>query len=211
MVRPLALTAAISLLLNVAGTNAAPCDEIANGESRLACYDNAARCQKESSDNERLACFDRAFDQAQPVSPVNSNAAVSAVAKPAKVAPKSAVVTSSRSRVEEKTVTTSQTERSQAVTAARTTPEVVDSKFGLPDRRSTENAEYIEATIVRVQTNANRIDYIKLDSGQIWREVEDGRLRFKKGQQIRIEKGLLSSYKMSVVGKNMSVKVKRVK
>ena len=51
----------------------------------------------------------------------------------------------------------------------------------------------------------------RLDNGQVWREVEDGRLRFKKGQKVRIELGLLSTYKLHIVGRKLSVKVKRTK
>lgn len=79
----------------------------------------------------------------------------------------------------------------------------------LRDRGLFEDANHVEAIIVRIQTKAHRIDYLKLDNGQVWREVENGRLRFKAGQKVRIEAGLLNSYKLKIVGKILSVKVKR--
>ena len=90
-------------------------------------------------------------------------------------------------------------------------PRVEEDDFGLPDRLQGAAAPFIEASIIRIQTNANRVNYLELDNGQVWRETEKGRLRFKIGQKVRIESGLLSSYKLKVVGKKLSVKVKRLK
>ena len=209
MLRSLAYMVAISLLLAVTDANAASCDEIANDEGRLACYDNIALCHSERSDVTRLACFDRAFGQAPPTLQTQSSAVASPVKGPA--AASNGTVISSDTTAEERVITRPQIVRAQPVISTGTEPAVNKSEFGLPDRRSAVNAKFIEATIVRVQTNANRIDYIKLDNGQVWREVEDGRLRFKKGQKVRIELGVLSSYKLRIVGRKLSVKVKRTK
>ena len=210
MPRSFAYIVAISLLLTATDANAASCDEIANDNSRLACYDSAALCQSERSDVMRLACFDRAFGQAQPTLQTQSSAVASPVKGPTPAASNVTVI-SPGATAEEKVVKRPQIVSAQPVISDGAEPTVNESEFGLPDLRSSVNAKFIEATIVRVQTNANRIDYIKLDNGQVWREVEDGRLRFKKGQKVRIELGLLSTYKLHIVGRKLSVKVKRTK
>ena len=210
MPRSFAYIVAISLLLIATDANAASCDEIANDNSRLACYDSAALCQSERSDVMRLACFDRAFGQAQPTLQTQSSAVASPVKGPTPAASNVTVI-STGATAEEKVVKRPQIVSAQPVISDGAEPTVNESEFGLPDLRSSVNAKFIEATIVRVQTNANRIDYIKLDNGQVWREVEDGRLRFKKGQKVRIELGLLSTYKLHIVGRKLSVKVKRTK
>ena len=210
MPRSFAYIVAISLLLTATDANAASCDEIANDNSRLACYDSAALCQSERNDVMRLACFDRAFGQAQPTLQTQSSAVASPVKGPTPAASNVTVI-STGATAEEKVVKRPQIVSAQPVISDGAEPTVNESEFGLPDLRSSVNAKFIEATIVRVQTNANRIDYIKLDNGQVWREVEDGRLRFKKGQKVRIELGLLSTYKLHIVGRKLSVKVKRTK
>ena len=210
MPRSFAYIVAISLLLIATDANAASCDEIANDNSRLACYDSAALCQSERNDVMRLACFDRAFGQAQPTLQTQSSAVASPVKGPIPAASNVTVI-SPGATAEEKVVKRPQIVSAQPVISDGAEPTVNESEFGLPDLRSSVNAKFIEATIVRVQTNANRIDYIKLDNGQVWREVEDGRLRFKKGQKVRIELGLLSTYKLHIVGRKLSVKVKRTK
>jgi hypothetical protein len=157
----------------------------------------------------RLACFDRAFGQAQPTLQTQSSV-VSPVKGPIPAAPNVTVI-SPGTTAEEKVVKRPQIVSAQPEISDGAEPTVNESEFGLPDLRSSVKAKFIEATIVRLQTNANRIDYIKLDNGQVWREVEDGRLRFKKGQKVRIELGLLSTYKLHIVGRKLSVKVKRTK
>ena len=211
MVRSFAVITAILLLLTIEHAKASSCAELADSKDRLACYDNAALCQAETSDVKRLACFDRAFDQAPPM-PQNVPTSVSSTVEPADpaVPPPRAPIYSSTNTAE-KVAKKPQAVYSEPVSSEDSESKVNESEFGLPDRRLAEDAKFIEATIVRVQTNSNRIDYLKLDNGQVWREVEDGRLRFKVGQRVRIESGLLSSYKLKVVGKNLSVKVKRTK
>ena len=70
--------------------------------------------------------------------------------------------------------------------------------------------EYVEATIVEIATGGE-IDYLRLDNGQVWREVEDSRMRFKEGRKVTITKGILSSYDLKMEGYNKIVKVRRVR
>ena len=71
--------------------------------------------------------------------------------------------------------------------------------------------EDIEATIVEVATSALKIDYVSLDNGQVWRETENSRVRFKVGQKIEIQEGIFGSHNLSIEGSDKTVKVTRVK
>ena len=70
--------------------------------------------------------------------------------------------------------------------------------------------EYIEATIVEIATSGE-VDYLRLDNGQVWREVEDSRMRFKEGRKVTITEGVLSSYDLKMEGYNNIIKVRRVR
>jgi hypothetical protein len=225
-VGPFGFAVMVILLLFAAGdASAFTCVEITDSEQRLSCYDAAVLCQVNKSDEDRLACFDQSFDRAQSSSQAQPDSVVSNEVSQANKSRQTSVETVSPA--EAKSV--GEQIRSQKVSSKPTAhkfkapksnlleskapkskaPEGDEDKFGLPDRGGSEDSNYVEATIVRVETNALRIDYLKLDNGQVWREVENGKLRFKAGQKVRIESGLLSSYKLKIVGKNLSVKVKR--
>ena len=70
--------------------------------------------------------------------------------------------------------------------------------------------EYIEASIVEIATGGN-IDYLRLDNGQVWREVEESRMRFKEGRKVTITEGIMGSFDLRMEGINNVVKVRRVR
>jgi hypothetical protein len=71
-------------------------------------------------------------------------------------------------------------------------------------------AEYIEASIEKV-TEAGGLDYLTLDNGQVWREIQDSHLRFRPGGKVTISEGVLSSFDLKLQGYNKIAKVKRVR
>lgn len=78
-------------------------------------------------------------------------------------------------------------------------------------KESTEKPkQFIEARIVTV-TTSGLIRYLRLDNGQVWREVENSNLRFKEGRTVTITDGILDSYDLQMEGYNKIIKVKRVK
>lgn len=70
--------------------------------------------------------------------------------------------------------------------------------------------EYIEASIVEIVTSGN-LDYLRLDNGQVWREVEDSHMRFKEGRKVTITEGILNSFDLKMEGYNKMVKVTRIR
>lgn len=88
-----------------------------------------------------------------------------------------------------------------------------ERRFGLPKRKETEE-EKIEITdkIVKVtQLTSLRLD-ITLGNDQKWRSIEKIRqIRLKPGQEVVISEGFISGYVLKVVGKKISIRVKRIK
>jgi hypothetical protein len=70
--------------------------------------------------------------------------------------------------------------------------------------------EYVEGTIVEIIKSGD-IYYLKLDNGQVWREVTNSTMRFREGRAVTITEGILNSYDLQMEGYNKIVKVKRVR
>jgi len=83
------------------------------------------------------------------------------------------------------------------------------NSFGKDEPRETSK-EYIEATIVEIK-KSGLIYYLRLDNGQVWREVEDSTLRFREGRKVTITEGILNSFDLQMEGQNKIVKVRRIR
>jgi len=78
-------------------------------------------------------------------------------------------------------------------------------------REESETAPSIQAVIIEVKANPYKEDYLRLDNGQLWREIEDSRVRFKPDMKVTITKGVLNSFDMKVEGVSRRIKVERIK
>ncbi len=96
----------------------------------------------------------------------------------------------------------------QAVSSNASEASDKDVGFGKKSKRVKLN---FSASVTNVQTDGRRIDYLTLDNGQIWRETVDSKVRFKQGQTVTIESGILGSYNLHAEGTRRLVKVKRLK
>tara|TARA_Y100000766_G_C18780774_1_gene543174 strand:- start:194 stop:682 length:489 start_codon:yes stop_codon:yes gene_type:complete len=86
-------------------------------------------------------------------------------------------------------------------------------RFGLPKKQETpeEKIEIRDKIIKVTQLNSLRLD-ITLANDQRWRTVEKIRqIRLKPGQEIIISEGFISGYALKVVGKKISIRVRRIK
>lgn len=155
----------------------------------LPCLAAAEPCADIQDDAERLACYDAEHQAArrnteQP--PPAPSAAVETEPRPPK-----------------DTGPTVSADTDVAV------PADAPADFGkreTPDRPP----EYIEASIDTV-TEAAGLDYLTLDNGQVWREIQDSHLRFRKGGRVTISEGALNSFDLRLEGYNKIAKVKRVR
>ena len=99
--------------------------------------------------------------------------------------------------------------------ASRDSEPVATVTASSPDEFGKRNSpdaprEHIEATIVEVRSSGLKIDYLRLDNGQIWREIEDSRIRFRKGRRVTISEGVMNSFDLKMDGANRIVKVRRL-
>ena len=88
-----------------------------------------------------------------------------------------------------------------------------ERRFGLPQRKEKEEEKIeIKDKINKVTQLADlRLD-ITLDNDQKWRSVEKIRqIRLKPGQEVTISEGFISGYALKVVGKKISIRVRRIK
>jgi hypothetical protein len=142
-------------------------------------------CADIEEDEARLACYD-----------AQSNGSAAAPAELEPPAPSSQIAEESVSPERPKDAET-------AVEAGSS------EKFGI--RESDDDPkEYVEGTIVEI-LKSGQLEYVRLDNGQVWREVTDSRMRFKEGRKVTITEGIMSSYDLRMEGYNKVVKVKRVR
>ena len=96
-----------------------------------------------------------------------------------------------------------------AIPSAESAPAAPENSQDFGKRETPERDKLsIEATIAEVVT-AGDIDYLRLDNGQVWREVENNNMRFKVGRKVTITEGILNSYDLKMEGFNKIVKVRR--
>ena len=88
-----------------------------------------------------------------------------------------------------------------------------ERRFGLPKReeKKEEKIEIKDKISKVTQLTSLRLD-ITLDNDQKWRSVEKIRqIRLKQGQEVTISEGFISGYVLKVVGKKISIRVRRIK
>jgi hypothetical protein len=142
-------------------------------------------CADIEDDKARLACYDARDEVAAP--------APAEVAQP-----------ESTPRGEEKNVAPDSPEKAAAAVASESPEE-----FGIRDPGDGPK-EYVEGTIVEI-LKSGQLEYIRLDNGQVWREVTDSRMRFREGRKVTISEGIMNSYDLKMEGYNKAVKVRRIR
>ena len=197
--------------------NAQSCVEITNPQDRLACFDAQNVCTDIHSAIARLECFEKAYftSRSEAVTPEASatqkidepetqkirEPATYEVKEPVEVMVETEPTPVPRVELEVKT--------KKSAKAQVLVPTKSPGEFG-GKKSSKDRVEYIEGTIVEAMQNANQIDYIRLDNGQVWRENEDNRVRFKTGQTVRIERGVFNTFNLRIDGVRKLIKVRRI-
>lgn len=173
------------------------CTHLEDDAERLACFDAGVRCSSIDSDSDRLRCFDQIYDR---------------------------VYGGAESGIEQTVDTSTHSAGDMAIASVQSEPNGPDNAAGdtsttaaasspedFGKREPSDVQEYIEATIVEIRTTGLKIDYLRLDNGQVWREVNDSRIRFKEGRRVKITEGILGSFDLQMEGYNRIAKVRRVK
>ncbi len=167
-------------------TLAQDCTDIEDDAERLTCYD--ANKEASSTIPKVLAA---PVEQQVPLAPVEQQVPLAPVEQQVPPAPAEASVGDPDDR--------------DGTTIAATAPDEFGSTEPFDAAR-----EYIEASIVEIATGGN-IDYLRLDNGQVWREVEESHMRFKEGRKVTITEGIMGSYDLRMEGLKNVVKVRRVR
>ena len=85
----------------------------------------------------------------------------------------------------------------------------INKDFGLPRER--DNYEKIISKIETLRNPNKQKLYFTLTNGQTWRSVENiRRVQFKVGQEVEITEGFISGYKLKVLNKKLSLRVRRI-
>ncbi len=181
------ITSVAMTLLSV-NIQAKSCSANATDTDKLACYDMFLICSKQGSSPARLRCYDDIFSEAS-MHPTPDKVGIT---------PDEGV-----SGVSEELVVSGD----QAEVKPLSKKEVKDFGKRPPINKG---GEFIESRIVEVTRNARREDYFRLENGQVWREVEDEKVRIKVGQTVKIEKGVMGSFNLRIEGIRKLIKVRRV-
>jgi len=171
------------------------CTQIADDEERLACFDAALACAAIRSESGRLECFDNAVSGARS-SDIHVDDQHISQDEPAEA--DSPVAQSAQVQVAD------DDKMPDVAKSSAPSEAVVQEKTSEPPE------EIIEAVIVELNSNKRDIDYLWLDNGQIWRETEDSRIRFKVGRKVTIKEGIFGSNNLTMEGIDRNAKVTRV-
>lgn len=86
-----------------------------------------------------------------------------------------------------------------------------EENFGQEQRQVVEEApDSIEATITQIDQAAYGKLLITLDNGQVWRQNDSGRVNWKSGDKVIVERALFGSFKMKSASGGRTLRVKRV-
>ena len=191
----LSLLTILSVAMNM--TFADSCAEIDAEIKRLACYDSGHSCFEILSDESRLQCYDRAYSN-----PVGLPAAEQTT--------QGEQISSSTQRTESSEELSS---RNREKDYSQELPVAADSdgesEFGKKTKDS-NTLKFIESAITEVKRDLNKIDYLWLENGQVWRETENFGVRYKVGSSVRIEKAVFGSHNLKAEGIVKLIKVRRV-
>jgi hypothetical protein len=175
------------------------CAEIDAENKRLACYDNGRSCFEILSNESRLQCYDRAYPKSvQSPSPAAKE-----------ITQEEQIVNSTQSAESSEAISSKSGEEDHG----KEMPVVVDSdeesEFGKISKES-KTQKFIESTITEIKRDRNKIDYLWLENGQVWRETENFGVRYRVGNSVRIEKAVFGSYNLKSEGIVKLIKVRRI-
>lgn len=175
------------------------CAEIDAEIKRLACYDNGRSCFEILSDESRLQCYDRAY----PKSVQSPSPAARKITQEEQISNSTQPVESSEE------LSSRNGEKDQRKEVSLVVNSDGESEFGRIKTES-KTQKFIESTITEVKRDANKIDYLWLENGQVWRETENFGVRYKVGNSVRIEKAVFGSYNLKSEGIVKLIKVRRM-
>lgn len=74
-----------------------------------------------------------------------------------------------------------------------------------------ERIKQISSAVVKVVTDPYGKVTLTLENGQVWKQLDNAKMRMKEGEVVTLKRGALNSFGLSKAGTNRTMKVKRVK
>jgi hypothetical protein len=153
-------------------------------------------CVRIGSDADRLACFDREMANASPEARVTTDKRTAEAATAA-----AAAAVAAKARAEADAVAT------RDAFGAETLPKRADRPAASP-----AGVEAVETAITEMLTNASGLGVFLLDNGQLWKQVDTGRLPNPRvGDRVTLTRTNFGGYHLNFVRQKSWVLVKRVR
>lgn len=164
-----------------------------------------AACIAIARDADRLACYDAA---AAKVSPAARAASEARARESARIAAEEAAVAAAAAKAKaEADAVAAAAARRQAFGA-----EGVTSRGAARFEPEPGEIIQIEAGIAEILTNRSGLGVFLLDNGQLWRQVDTGRLPNPRvGDRVEVERASLGGYQMRFLRQKQVVRVKRLR
>ncbi|WP_444909155.1 hypothetical protein [Microbulbifer sp. TRSA005] len=86
-----------------------------------------------------------------------------------------------------------------------------EQDFGQELKQIKEAPESIEARIAEIQEGAHNKKIVILENGQIWKQNDTGRVFWKAGDLVTVERAMLGSFFMKPADGGKKMRVKRLK
>jgi len=174
----------------------------------------ARQCAQQKDSLQRLVCYDRIF-QAEEVAPARAApAAAAAVAAPAVAAAPAAAAAAPlvAPAAAPAAVVAAPAPVPAAAAAPAAAPALGDETLKKNQVKKAEAApKGLEAQVTAVRESRPEIFRVTLDNGQIWQQMESSNLfHVRNGDRVRIERGSMGGYRMSLAKGSGWVRVTRV-
>jgi hypothetical protein len=86
-----------------------------------------------------------------------------------------------------------------------------EQNFGQEYKQTVETPESIEARITEIQESSHNKKIVTLENGQIWKQNDTGRIFWKAGDLIIVERAMFGSFFMKPANGGKKMRVKRLK
>ncbi|WP_444886746.1 hypothetical protein [Microbulbifer sp. JMSA008] len=86
-----------------------------------------------------------------------------------------------------------------------------EQNFGQEYKQTVETPDSIEARITEIQESTHNKKIVTLENGQIWKQNDTGRIFWKAGDLIIVERAMFGSFFMKPADGGKKMRVKRLK